>query len=346
MAKNDPAQRALNELWAMEDSERTEEGVASLRKLLAHRSNHVVGRAAALAQQWEVEELVPDLVEAFSRFMANPVKTDPTCAAKKPIIEALTALGHNDPEIYLQGVHHVQIEPMYEGDDARRWKPSLKRRVWEDFPRRGGDDTAADLRGISGDALLGCRYGDAYQEMATLLMDSDSRTRRIAMESLGGTASDRSELLIRMALLAGDPEIDIMSLGLQGLMAIAPERSLEFVAEFLDSGEPVIAEGAALAIGEARLPESFSTLRRAWDSHGGPDEFALMLPMALTRDDEAVDFLIAVVEEKPTPHAAAAIEALAIYSGDEERAKRVAAAVDGRGGTPMKRAFVQHFGER
>ncbi len=329
----------------MEAGERTEEGVVSLRKLLAHRSNHVVGRAAALAQRWEAEELIPALLEAFPRFMVNPVTTDPICAAKKPIIEALAALGHNDPEVYLQGARHVQVEGMSEGKDARRWESPPKRRVWEDFPRRGGNDTAALLRGISGDALLGCRYGDAYLVMASLLMDSDARTRRVAMESLGGTASDKSALLIHMALLAGDPEADIMSLGLQGLMAIAPEASLDFVAGYLYSQDEAIAEGAALAIGEARLPESFATLRRAWEGRGGPDEFALMLPMALTRDDEAVDFLIAVVEEKPTPYAAAAVEALAIYSGDASKVKRIAAAVEARGGAQVKRAFAQHFGE-
>jgi hypothetical protein len=49
MPKKDPSQDALRELRAMEADEPSPDGIARLKKFIAHRSNHVVGRAAKLA---------------------------------------------------------------------------------------------------------------------------------------------------------------------------------------------------------------------------------------------------------------------------------------------------------
>lgn len=344
MPKKDKTQEALAALRTLDSDGPSAAGIEHVRALLGHRSNHVVGRAARLAGLWEAEELTPDLIEAFVRFTKSPVKTDPGCAAKQPVIGALINLGHNDPDIFLTGARYTQIEPAFsrDDDDPARWKPLPVRREWADPEPTLDNDTAATLRGMCGDGLLRCHYTDAHLVVAGLLMDPESRTRRIAMEALGATESYPSELLIRMALLAGDPEVDIMSLGLQGLMSIAPERSLEFVSEFLYAADPAIAEGAALAIGEARLPASFATLRTAHDRFNGPDLFTLALPMALTREDEAFTFLLDAVENASGHDAASAVEALAIFSGDEARVARVSDAARARGG-PVLRAFRQHF---
>lgn len=344
MPKKDPSQAALNDLRAMEQQERSEAGIARLQKLLGHRSNHVVGRAAKLAGGWRAEELIPELVAAFSRFLESPVKKDPGCAAKQPIIEALCALGHNDPEIFLCASRYVQREPGFLGDDPDRWKARPVRRVWEDLEPSRDDDTAATLRGMAGDGLLGCHYDDAYRVLANLLMDKEARTRRVAMESLAGVPSDQSDLLIRMALLAGEPEPDIFALGLQGLMAINGERSLGFVSRFLDSPDPPVAEGAALAIGEARLPESFRTLRSAWSARAWFEtKHALLLPMALTRDDAAFDFLLGVIRDDGALLAEAAVIALSIYAGQSERVATIRAAVDARGSRELALVFREFF---
>lgn len=336
MPKKDPSQQALDEIRALEGEEPSEAGMARLKKLLAHRSNHVVGRAARLADTWKAERLVPELLAAFDRFMESPVKSDPTCAAKKPIIETLIALGHREPEIYLRGAHHIQMEPVY----------------------GGSEDTAATLRGLSGEGLLGCRYADLYNEMTTLLMDANPRTRRIAVESLGHTETPQAEMLLRMVVLADrleseaflrrklrpdEEDADIIALAMHGLMSIAPERSLPFVAGFLVAPKPVVMEGAALAIGEARLPESFATLRTAMTRPNGPDLYELALPMALTRDDEAFDFLLSAIPSEPTTVAAIIVEALAIYGNDPQRSERVGHAVQIHGGESVRRAFAEHF---
>ena len=322
MPKKDPSQQALDELRALEQDEPSDAGIARLRKLLAHRSNHVAGRAARLAGEWKAEGLIPELLSAFERFLQDPVKKDPGCAAKQPIIEALDTLEHSNPDVYLTGVRHFQPEPS--------WGPP--------------EDTAAGVRGASGHALLNCGYPDAYLEMASLVRDPQARTRRMAMESLGGTGAYQAELLLRVAVLAGDDEPDIISLGLQGLMRIAPERSLPFVRGFVADSDPLVAEGAALAIGEARLPESFPTLRAAWESRGWYGrQSALLLPLALTRDDGAFAFLLGVVREEREGLAAAAVKALAIYEGQAERVAAIQAAVDSRGSRDLAQVFGRVF---
>ena len=342
--KKDPSQEALRELRAMERDEPSPEGVARLRTLIAHRSGYVVGRAAKLAGEWQAGGLIPELLAAFERFLQDPAKQDPGCAAKQAIIGALVALAHNDPEIFLRASRYVQREPGYVGDNPDAWKARPLRRVWEDIEPSRDDDTAATLRGMAGDGLLGCHYSEAYHVVAGLLMDKEARTRRVAMETLAGAPSEQSELLIRMALLAGEPEPDIFNLGLQGLMAINGERSLEFVAGFLDSPELPVAEGAALAIGEARLPESFPMLRRAWNSHRWTaDRAALALPIALTRDDGACAFLMDVIRDGREQLAGAALKALSIYASQPERVAEIRAAVDARGSRELAQLFNQVF---
>lgn len=322
MPRKDPSQAALDELRAMEQDEPSETGIARLRKLLGHRSNHVVGRAARLAREWQAEGLIPELLAAFERFLQDPVKKDPGCAAKQPIIEALDTLEHSNPEVYLTGIRHVQHEPS--------WGPP--------------EDTAAGVRGASGHALLNCGYPDAYLEMASLLRDPEARTRRMAMESLGGTGAYQAELLLRVAVLAGDDEPDIVALGLQGLMRIDGARSLPFVRRFLTDDDPLVTEGAALAIGEARLPESFSVLRAAWNASGlRGTQSALLLPMALTRDEEAFAFLLEMVRDERERLAAAAVKALSIYTGQPDRVSAIQAAVDGRGSRDLAQVFRDVF---
>src|SRR5262245_27590503 len=63
--------------------------VEPLQKALKDRSNYQVSKAAAIAGDLRREELVPDLVAAFDRFMNDPVKTDPQCWAKTAIAKAL-----------------------------------------------------------------------------------------------------------------------------------------------------------------------------------------------------------------------------------------------------------------
>src|SRR5262249_22696763 len=70
----------------------------------------VVARAATLARQHRAVALVPELKEAFARFLRDPVKSDPSCHAKLAALEALDALEDMDVTPFLTGARHVQKE--------------------------------------------------------------------------------------------------------------------------------------------------------------------------------------------------------------------------------------------
>src|ERR1700761_467581 len=86
-----------------------------LRKAIGQRNNLIVGRAAAITLHHQLTSLAPDLVAAFERFLQNAAKSDPQCWAKNGIAKALAAFEYQEPEIFLAGTRHVQLEPTWGG---------------------------------------------------------------------------------------------------------------------------------------------------------------------------------------------------------------------------------------
>src|SRR5689334_19801224 len=89
----------------------------ALRKAFGDKVNVIVARAAALAGELQAQLLVPDLCSAFERLLKDPVKTDPKCWGKEAIAKALKDLGHTDSGIFMKGLHHVQMEPVWGGEE-------------------------------------------------------------------------------------------------------------------------------------------------------------------------------------------------------------------------------------
>ena len=56
-----------------------------LRKSLADRSNHVIGRAADIVGESEEKSFIEDLRKAYQRLMNDPLKSDPGCVARRPL---------------------------------------------------------------------------------------------------------------------------------------------------------------------------------------------------------------------------------------------------------------------
>ncbi|MCU0521651.1 MAG: hypothetical protein MUF84_13280, partial [Anaerolineae bacterium] len=127
MGRSQRLEDQLAALTALRSEPTSQETRAALRKALALRNSPAVARAADFVGEFLLSELEPDLAQTFERLMVNPTKTDPGCAAKTAIVEALYRLEAYRPETYLAGIGHVQMEP-----------------VWG-----GREDTAAKLRGMS-----------------------------------------------------------------------------------------------------------------------------------------------------------------------------------------------------
>lgn len=322
MTKTDRTEDALERLRTLEQEAPTAEGIGELRKLIRHRSSHVAGRACDLVSAWKAESLVSDLEGAFDRFMKNPVKTDPGCTGKLAIVRCLTDLEYPASERFLTGARHVQLEPAYEGPV----------------------DTAPGLRGACGRGLAVIQHPDVYTEHTALLMDAEPETRRIAIQTLAWLGSEQSELLLRMKVLATDPEPDVLGAAFQALMEVAPDRSFEFVASYLENDDLAIAEGAALSLGESKSQEAFLRLKSAWEeSLVEPFRQMLALPVALVRSDESFDLLVQCIESASKGTALAIVRALALHGGDDVKVSTVREVVEGRHDRDISSVFSAVF---
>jgi hypothetical protein len=123
-------------------------------------------------------------------------------------------------------------------------------------------------------------------------------------------------------------------------MAISPVRSLRFVERFLSAEDPGIAEEAALAIGGSRLPEAYALLRDIREREILPSfKRMLLLPIALTRCEEAFTMLLGVVQNERSENAKAAVQALSIYCDNPERREQIRIAVFARNDAVVTQAY-------
>jgi HEAT repeat protein len=295
---------------------------AELPKYLASKSNIVVAKAADLARAAGVESLVPQLTAAFDRFMQSPAKTDPTCAAKREIANALYELGAPAQAVFLVGIRHVQKEAA--------WGPPV--------------DTAAELRGLCALGLVRMGYPDVMTELVDLFADDEHQARIMAARAIAYAARDEGALLLRLKILTGDREDVVTAECILSLANLSRARALAFIRRYLDDPNPTLAEAAALAIGEMRDPTALQVLTDRWAHDPLPNSHqALALPIALSRLPKSLDFLLAAIATESEPVAAKSAEALAIYRHDPSVAAKVRAAVEGRSLKRLTKTFARSF---
>ncbi|HEV2986957.1 MAG TPA: HEAT repeat domain-containing protein [Candidatus Angelobacter sp.] len=298
------------------------EAVTELKRFLNHKSNLVAAKAAKTVGHLRCSQLVPDLVSAFERIMSDPPKLDKGCAALTEIASALYDMDYLEPEIYLKGIHHVQLEGSF--------GPPV--------------DVAAKLRAISALGLVRTRYPHALDEVVSLLVDSVTQARIGAVRALASNGGEAGDLLLKLKVLTGDEEPDVMAECFSGLLASASERSLQFVSQYADSHDPETSGAALLAIGSSRHPAAFDLLKEKWESMiRSTRRKTLLLAMALTRSDAAIAFLISLLESGNTQSAKDSLTALAIYRDNEKVRGSVEEAVSGRGDKSLSEAFQQEF---
>lgn len=309
MSKKPILEDQLSALHALRAAPITEDALAQLRQALASRSSHVAAAAAEIIGEAELADLEPDLVAAFATFMRTPAKTDPGCRAKVAIANALRACECPAEDVFLQGVRHVQMEP-----------------VW------GGQvDTAAPLRGACALGLVGMRSRHALLELAHLLADPESDARIAAARALAYSSDPASVPLLHFKTLTGDTHAAVLYECFLALLKLDVETSLPFVAGYLKSADPAIAESAALALGESRQESAFAVLREAWeDTFDAELRRTLLLALATLRSESALDYLLDIIRNEARVHADAALEALRMYQRDETIWRRVEKALAAR----------------
>ncbi|HEY3418806.1 MAG TPA: hypothetical protein VGM23_18180, partial [Armatimonadota bacterium] len=125
--------------------------------------------------------------------------------------------------------------------------------------------------------------------------------------------------------------------------ALEPDRSLPFVAGFLRSADHRYAEQAALAIGDSRLDAAFPILQATWEENTDLNlRKSLLLALALTRREEAFQYLLTLLHEGGTV-ALLACDALVLYGVDSRYRERIAAVVAECRNPKLSDAFSSHF---
>lgn len=305
---------------------------ARIVEALERGNGLLVAVATAAAVGGEEDEPVVDegllerLPAAFERLMHDAGERDPQCRGKTAIAKALRraeARVEGVEEVFLAGVRHVQHEP-----------------VWG-----GKVDSAAELRGVCLMALVEAWHPRAMVEAAQLLADPQAAARMAAARALGCSGRvEVAEPLLRLRVAAGESDAEVLGECFAGLLQLAPQPSLAYVAGFLGGTDEVVAEAAALALGGSRLSGALAPLmEQSRGFQGRGRRRVVLLAIALLRAEAGWTYLLELVEQGPLPTAVEALEALSAFAHDERLRERVLAAVERRGDPALRRKFDERF---
>jgi HEAT repeat protein len=177
-----PAKRTFDAELATLDALRDASPEAAdpeLAKALTHRNNLIVSKAATLTLHHQLTGLTPNLAAAFTRFVENSAKSDPQCWAKNALAKALAAFEYQEPELFLVGMRHIQLEPGW----------------------GGSTDTAGTLRSTCALALVQCRELNSHRlltHLVPLLADKELPVRINVVRAIEQVGTDSATLLLRM----------------------------------------------------------------------------------------------------------------------------------------------------
>lgn len=295
--------------------------LAEARRALRDPSHFVVAEAAEIVGKARLLDLAPDLVEAFERFLDNPVKNDKLCRAKIKIVEALNELDYDGESFYLANARYTQVEP-----------------AWPE-----AQDTGVPVRVGCVFGLVRLRNRDAPLLLVDMLADKEKGVRVGAVQALTYAGTEAAGLLMRLKARLGDEEAEVLSECFTGILALSADKGIPFVAEFFHSPEEAIQEGALLALGSSRKLEAFDPLRAFAEQERGDLREVAYVALALLRLPTATDYLIGCVKDSPLAVAAAALDALAVYRYDPRLRERAAGAVEKNGAAALKARFDKRF---
>src|SRR3954463_13161896 len=146
---------------------------------------------------------------------------------------------HQKPDVFVRAVRHVQFEP-----------------VWG-----GTEDSAPPLRAAAVVALARVEGSGSLPLLVDAMADPAKDVRVAAAVALGAVGTEGAGLVLRLKVRLGDRDPDVLSECLGGLLAVDPEANLPLVAPYLDPGDAVACEAAAMALGRSRLAGALDPLK-------------------------------------------------------------------------------------
>jgi HEAT repeat protein len=324
MAKRDRTQTALDRLAEAVEDPRAPKAQAAITKALRDRSNLVVAAALKVIHEHELTGFEEAMQAAFAHAMNDPLRSDPGCRTKMGVVKALDVLREPADELFLAGIRHVQPEP-----------------VWG-----GTQDSAVTLRGMCALALVNRGHPDVMIELARLLADPERDARRAAADALAASGDTQTGVpLLILRIRSHEPEPEVLGACFAALLSLAAEQNFEFVVEHLRARDPLVAEAAALALGQERPAGALAALQEFAERSFGDLRRVAMLALAMLRNDAAWEYLLGGIREGSPALARDAIEALSVYRELPSLAERVREAVQGRthGREQLADAIAQFF---
>ena len=319
-------ERQLEHLKEVRAAGQSDATMKEVRKALADKVNLIVAKAAAIAAEWEVHSLLPNVLEAYNRLFDKASESDPQCAGKNELSRCLKEMGFAEAAVYLRGLQHYQWE-----------------NTWG-----GKTDTAAVLRSTCALALVQCTDIPRHETLLHLvnaLTEPDANVRMDVARALEQMGGREVALLLRLKARCGDKEARVVGQVLESLLSIEGASGVPFAAEFLRDQNVEVAEEAALALGASRLPEAVDVLTKAWlNPLGYRNRNTILRAISASRQNEALDFLLEQVRSAEYSTAQEVLWALKLHSDSEEIVRRIAEAVATR--EELKSIFREIYAAR
>jgi hypothetical protein len=306
--KNDLIQNALAKL---------DDPDADLARGLQSRWPLVVAKAARLIGDRDRLDLVDKAAGALGALLRAPASSDKGCVAKIAMARTLLKLEHDDAELYLAGMRHVQLEP-----------------VWG-----GSEDVAVDLRAVCAMGLAGSTYYFKLRELVTLMADKEWPVRTGAIRAVAAVGGDSAALLLRLKACVGDKEPEVMSDCFTALLAVEGAPAIPLVLSIAPKSEAAI-----LALGGSRLPEAIEALQDLFSRTADPEmRRTILLSLATSRSEKAMEYLSSLIRESSVSTATLALRAAAIHRADERVRAEVSRAVKAREDHALDAIFFTEF---
>jgi hypothetical protein len=302
----DPIETALAALDEIEV--RSTQGQKQVAKALAAKSNLIVAKAARLVGEAQLTNLTGELVAAFERFRKRGSELDKGCVAMSAIARALYGFDYAEADLYLNGIRHVQMEP-----------------VWG-----GSIDTAVELRALCAMGLAGTAYPQKLRALVELLVDKESQARAGAVRALAAVGSEAALLLLRFKALSGDREPDVLGDCFHALLAVEGSDALPLVTSFAVSRDAAIRDSALLALGASRRADAVDWLKiRFAETADRETRHSILLSLATSRTGSAIDFLLKIIREESVQTSAVAVSVMEM-SGDAHLRNEAGKALEAR----------------
>ena len=321
----------IQQLTDIIDSGEAKLVVKAINKALTEKNNFLVARAARWCGDTLCYDLIPNLEQAYQRFLVNPIEKDKTCAAKRAITKALYELDYDNESFYRDGLTYLQQEP-----------------AWGSYT-----DTAVEIRCT---CALGIAASNDYRMMLDLLKvlhDTEFQVRIGALKAMEMALPYEAELTIRHKILQGDEEPEVIAQAFSSLLKTDFETSLDFVASYIQQNsfrlsvntENYHYPAAAIALGESRSEPALALLLQAAEKAAQfhPHSKVLFQAIALSGFDKALNFLLSIIEGDDVNAAGHALEALSIYDYRPELREKVSSIIETKSSDTLNRRYQQYW---